>query len=39
MRDEAYALCKAKYEEVYGVPLTYGDETQAEEQAVTGVEA
>ena len=24
MKDEAYALCKAKYEEVYGVPLTYG---------------
>ena len=23
MKDEAYALCKAKYEEVYGVPLTY----------------
>ena len=24
MKDEAFALCKAKYEEVYGVPLTYG---------------
>ena len=24
MKEEAYALCKAKYEEVYGVPLTYG---------------
>ena len=26
MKDEAYALCKAKYEEVYGIPLTYGEE-------------
>ena len=26
MRDEAFALCKAKYEEVYGIPLTYGGE-------------
>jgi 1-acyl-sn-glycerol-3-phosphate acyltransferase len=26
MCDEAYAACKAKYEEVYGVPLTYGEE-------------
>jgi 1-acyl-sn-glycerol-3-phosphate acyltransferase len=25
MRDQAYALCKAKYEEVYGVALTYGE--------------
>ena len=24
MKDEAYALCKAKYEEIYGVPVTYG---------------
>lgn len=23
MKDEAYALCKAKYEEVYGIPLVY----------------
>ena len=23
MKDEAYALCKEKYEEVYGIPLTY----------------
>lgn len=30
MKDEAYALCKAKYEEVYGVPLTYGDEETTE---------
>ena len=28
MKDEAYALCKAKYEEVYGVPLTYGVEEE-----------
>ncbi|MBQ9728987.1 MAG: 1-acyl-sn-glycerol-3-phosphate acyltransferase [Clostridia bacterium] len=26
MCDEAYALCKAKYEEVYKIPLTYGTE-------------
>ena len=25
MKDEAFALCKAKYEEVYGIPLTYGE--------------
>lgn len=28
MRDEAYALCKAKYEEVYGVPLVYDTEEE-----------
>lgn len=26
MCDEAYTACKAKYEEVYGLPLTYGEE-------------
>jgi 1-acyl-sn-glycerol-3-phosphate acyltransferase len=31
MKDEAYALCKAKYEEVYGVPLTY-EETETTEE-------
>jgi hypothetical protein len=31
MKDEAYALCKAKYEEVYGVPLTYEEPETAEE--------
>ncbi len=31
MKDEAYALCKAKYEEVYGVPLTYEETETAEE--------
>ena len=25
MKDQAYALCKAKYEEVYGIPLVYAD--------------
>ena len=29
MKDEAYALCKAKYEEVYGIPLTYNEEENA----------
>ncbi len=24
MKDEAYELCKAKYKEIYGVPVTYG---------------
>ncbi len=45
MKDEAYALCKAKYEEVYGVPLTYGDEeadaeedNQEDNQDEAGVE-
>lgn len=32
MRDEAYALCKAKYEEVYKTPLTYGEENLTEEE-------
>lgn len=31
MKDEAYALCKAKYEEVYGVPLTYLEDEITEE--------
>lgn len=26
MMNEAYALCKAKYEEVYGIPLVYAEE-------------
>ncbi len=26
MCDEVYAACKTKYEEVYGIPLTYGEE-------------
>ncbi|MBQ2701595.1 MAG: 1-acyl-sn-glycerol-3-phosphate acyltransferase [Clostridia bacterium] len=30
MKDEAYALCKAKYEEVYGIPLVYDMEDEAE---------
>ena len=45
MKEEAYQLCKAKYEEVYGIPLTYGEsdekdaggaqeETTGEEQNV-----
>lgn len=28
MKDEAFALCKAKYEEVYGIPLTYAEEDE-----------
>lgn len=28
MKDEAYALCKAKYEEVYGIPLVYDTEEE-----------
>lgn len=37
MMNEAYALCKAKYEEVYGIPLVYERENAAavEETAVT----
>ena len=30
MKDEAYALCKAKYEEVYGIPLVYDTEDGVE---------
>ncbi len=30
MKDEAYALCKAKYEEVYGIPLVYDTEGEVE---------
>ena len=28
MMNEAYALCKAKYEEVYGIPVVYAEEEQ-----------
>ena len=31
MMEEAYALCKAKYEEVYGEPLVYGSPITEEE--------
>lgn len=31
MKDEAYALCKAKYEEIYGVPLVYAEEDLSKE--------
>lgn len=31
MKDEAYALCKAKYEEVYGKPLVYGEDKERAE--------
>ena len=32
--EQVYALCKAKYEEVYGIPLAYGegDEVTKEEE-------
>ena len=33
MKNEAYALCKAKYEEVYGIPLVYGEEVSVTESA------
>ena len=39
MRDEAYAACKAKYEEVYGVPLVYATETDGEVQAASETNA
>ena len=41
MKEEAYALCKAKYEEVYGVPLVYGEEEgdkETNEENTTAVE-
>ena len=28
MKDEAFACCKDKYEEVYKIPLTYGTEDE-----------
>jgi hypothetical protein len=31
LRDKAFAVCKAKYEEVYGVPLTYTTEEGGEQ--------
>ncbi len=31
MMQEAYAACKAKYEEVYGIPLVYDSEEQVKE--------
>ncbi len=31
MMNEAYAACKAKYEEVYGLPLVYGEKDSTEE--------
>lgn len=37
MRDEAYALCKAKYEEVYGIPLQYETESEEMEMPVLPV--
>ena len=39
MKDEAYALCKAKYEEVYGVSLTYAEETTENAQNISEAES
>jgi 1-acyl-sn-glycerol-3-phosphate acyltransferase len=39
MKDEAFALCKAKYEEVYGIPLTYSDEELETVENAENVEA
>lgn len=36
MKDEAYALYKAKYEEVYGIPLTYAEEDENMENTENG---
>ncbi len=36
MKDEAYALCKAKYEEVYGIPLTYEEDDENIENTENG---
>ena len=32
MKEQAYALCKAKYEEVYGIPLVYGEPEMQENE-------
>jgi hypothetical protein len=39
MKEEAYALCKAKYEEVYGIPLSYGEEISGTESAESCVQS
>jgi hypothetical protein len=36
MRDEAFAACKAKYEEVYGIPLSYIKENETEKTDENG---
>ena len=33
MRQDTFALYKAKYEEVYGVPLAYSEAENSEEKA------
>ena len=38
MKEDTFALYKAKYEEVYGVPLTYHEEENAEETKTGGNE-
>lgn len=38
MKEDTFALYKAKYEEVYGVPLTYREEESAEETKTGGNE-
>lgn len=38
MKEDAFALYKAKYEEVYGVPLAYHEEENAEETKTGGNE-
>ncbi len=39
MRDEAFALCKQKYEEVYAKPLVYGTESIAESANKSTIQA
>ena len=38
MKEDTFALYKAKYEEVYGVPLAYFEEESAEETKTGGNE-
>jgi 1-acyl-sn-glycerol-3-phosphate acyltransferase len=39
MKEEAFALTKAKYEEVYGIPLVYGEEDENAETSDAAEEA
>ncbi len=39
MKNQAYEYCKAKYEEVYGIPLVYGEEDEKAETSAAAEEA
>lgn len=39
MKNQAYEYCKAKYEEVYGIPLVYGEEDEGAETSAEAEES